>query len=74
MDVRCRTQVPCTQVRLVASGLERGRDIARMLHVDNMLVAVEGEEEGSEMNSVLVCCVDSRHYEQYIAARPVRNI
>ena len=30
----------------------------------------EGEEEGSEMNSVLLCCV----IEQYIAARPVRNI
>ena len=35
-----------------------------------MLIVVEGEEEGSEMNSVLLCCV----IEQYIAARPVRNI
>ena len=48
-DVRSRTQV-----RGVASGLERRRDIARMLHDVNMLVAVEGEEVGSEMNYVVL--------------------
>ena len=32
-----------------------------------MLIVVEEEEQGSEMNSVLLCC------RKYIAARPVRN-
>ena len=57
-DMRSRTQV-----RGVASGLERGRDIARMLHVDNPIISGrrnskrsnEGEEEGRETCITMLC-------------------
>ena len=63
-DVRSRTQV-----RGVASGLERGRDIARMLHVDSSGRRSSKRRRRRRKRDELCCIV-----EQYIGARPVRNI
>ena len=65
--MRSRTQVPCTQ-SLVLPQASSGDGTSRGCY---MLIVVEGEEEGSEMNSVLLCCVIETVYsgeaaEEYI--------